>query len=80
MIFCESHERLIEVLERFTEFHPKDGWGWGVKALTLDELGNDEEALLAWEKNIKLDPSDRSKWRSQMKDSTLENLRSLNKL
>ncbi|MEH2356824.1 WG repeat-containing protein [Nostoc sp.] len=76
LIFGDSHERLIELIEKFTEFHPKDGWGWGVKALTLDELGNDEEALLAWEKNIKLDPSDRSKCRSQMKESTLERLRS----
>ncbi len=69
-------QKLIEALERYTELHPKDGWAWGVKALTLDELGNNEEALLAWEKNIKLDPSDRSKWRSRMKESTLERLRS----
>ncbi|MFN6474224.1 MAG: WG repeat-containing protein [Nostoc sp. SerVER01] len=71
----EPEERLIKVIETYTEFYPKDAWGWGAKALTLDELGNDEEALLAWEKNIKLDPSDRSKWRSQMKKSTLERLR-----
>jgi tetratricopeptide (TPR) repeat protein len=76
-IFDKSYDQqLIEALERYTEYYPKDGWGWAVKALTLDELGNDEEALLAWEKNIKLDPSDRSKWRSQMKKSTLERLRS----
>ncbi|WP_414545923.1 hypothetical protein [Nostoc sp. CCY0012] len=62
-----SHERLIEVIERYTELHPKDGWGWGAKALTLDEMGNDEEALLAWEKNIKFDPSDRNKWRTWTK-------------
>ncbi|MHC5595629.1 MAG: WG repeat-containing protein [Nostoc sp.] len=69
-------QQLIEALERYTESYPKDSWGWGVKALTLDELGRNEEALLAWEKNIKLDPNDRSKWRSQMKGSTLERLRS----
>ncbi|MCC5625797.1 hypothetical protein [Nostoc sp. CHAB 5715] len=72
----EQQVKLIEALERYTESYPKDGWGWGAKALTLDELENDEEALLAWEKNIKLDPSDRFKWRIRMKESTLERLRS----
>lgn len=77
LIWDKSFEQqLIEALEKYTELYPKDGWGWGVKALILDELGNDEEALFAWEKNIKLDPSDRFKWRRQMKESTLERLRS----
>ncbi|MEH2403701.1 WG repeat-containing protein [Nostoc sp.] len=60
-IFDKSYDQqLIEALKKYTESYPKDGWGWGVKALNLEQLGNDEEALLAWEKNIRLDPSDRS--------------------
>ncbi|NMG10890.1 WG repeat-containing protein [Brasilonema sp. UFV-L1] len=81
---CSYHksyeQQLIEALEKYTEFYPKDGWGWGAKALKLDELGDDEEALVAWEKNIKFDPNDHSKWRMQMKESTLERLRGLKKL
>ncbi|MBW4616667.1 MAG: WG repeat-containing protein [Desmonostoc vinosum HA7617-LM4] len=77
LIWDKSFEpQLIEALEKYTELYAKDGWGWGVKALTLDELGNGQEALSAWEKNIKLDPSDRFKWRVRMKESTLEWLRS----
>ncbi|NMG22809.1 WG repeat-containing protein [Brasilonema bromeliae] len=74
-------QKLIEAIERYIKLYPKDGWGWGVKALTLDDFGDSEEALLAWEKNIELDPKDHPyKWRTQMKESTLERLRSLGKL
>ncbi|KAB8335501.1 hypothetical protein SD80_004105 [Scytonema tolypothrichoides VB-61278] len=82
LIFNEFYkQKLIEALERYIKLYPKDGWGWAVKALTLDDFGDSEEALLAWEKNIELDPRDHLyKWRTQMKESTLERLRSLGKL
>ncbi|WP_414564593.1 MULTISPECIES: WG repeat-containing protein [unclassified Anabaena] len=66
-IWSKPDGRLEAAIEEYIKSYPKDGWAWGVKALTLDEMGNDEEALLAWEKNIKFDPSDRNKWRTWTK-------------
>ncbi|MBD2302010.1 WG repeat-containing protein [Nostoc sp. FACHB-190] len=70
-------QKLIEAIERYTESYPKDAWGWGVKAVTFEELGNYEEALLAWEKNIKFDSSDKYQWRIEMKELSREKLISL---
>ncbi|BAT53659.1 hypothetical protein NOS3756_26200 [Nostoc sp. NIES-3756] len=78
-IWSKLDERLIAATEEYTKIYPKDGWGWGLKALTLEEMGNDEEALLAWEKNIRFDPSDRNKWRMLMQESTRERLKNLKK-
>jgi tetratricopeptide (TPR) repeat protein len=80
LMWSSSNEEQLEAMETYTESYPNDAWGWGVKAGKLESCERDEEALLAWEKYLEINSKNKFKLNFPMKESTLEELKRLNKL
>jgi Zn-dependent protease len=80
LMWFSSDKEQLKAMETYTESYPQDAWGWAVKAGKLENCGRDEEALLAWEKYLEINSKNKFKLNFPIKESTLEELKRLNKL
>jgi Flp pilus assembly protein TadD len=52
----EDYETCLQVLERYNKLFPRDGFGWRTAGVALSNLGRLDEAIVALERAIRVEP------------------------